>query len=190
MWCADKSRWRWLCWLHVWRTREGQTADREDNEVKCPWTRQPPHSHLPESWSLSLMRPAWTFHPWNPWYPLCLLRKCPLPTFLVAKVTWSEWVKSFSRVWLFVTLWTAAYQAPPTMGFSGQEYWSGLPFPSPGDLPNPGIKPRSPALKADALPSELWVCVSVPYVLVSCDCCNKLPQSGWLRTTEIILSQF
>ena len=47
-----------------------------------------------------------------------------------------------------------AYQAPPSMGFFRQEYWSGLPFPSPGDLPNPGIEPRSPALQADALPSE------------------------------------
>ena len=46
-----------------------------------------------------------------------------------------------------------AYQAPPSMGFSRQECWSGLPFPSPGDLPNPGIKPGSPTLQADALPS-------------------------------------
>ena len=52
------------------------------------------------------------------------------------------------------TLWTAAYQAPPSMGFSRKEYWSGLPFPSPGDLPNLGIEPGSPALQADALPSE------------------------------------
>ena len=50
--------------------------------------------------------------------------------------------------------WTVAYQAPPSMGFSRQEYWSGLPFPSPGDLPDPGIEPRSPALEADALTSE------------------------------------
>ena len=51
-------------------------------------------------------------------------------------------VKSFSRVQLFETTWTVAYQAPPSMGFSRQEYWSGLPFPSPEDLPDPGIKPR------------------------------------------------
>ena len=57
-------------------------------------------------------------------------------------------VKSLSYVQLF------AYQAPPSVGFSRQEYWSGLPFPTPGDLPNPGIEPRSPALQADALPSE------------------------------------
>ena len=49
-------------------------------------------------------------------------------------------VKSLSRVRLFATPWTVAYQAPTSMGFSRQEYWSGVPFPSPGDLPNPGIK--------------------------------------------------
>ena len=63
-------------------------------------------------------------------------------------------MKSLSRVQLFVTPWTVAYQAPRSMEFSRQEYWSGLPFPSPGDLPNPGIEPRSPALQTDALPSE------------------------------------
>ena len=66
---------------------------------------------------------------------------------------WSE-VKLLSRVWLFVTLWTVAHQAPQSMEFSRQEYWSGSPFPSPGDLPIPGIEPGSPALQADALPSE------------------------------------
>ena len=63
-------------------------------------------------------------------------------------------VKSLSPVRLFVTPWTVAYQAPPSMGFSRQECWSGLPFPSPGDLPDAGIEPRSPSLQADALTSE------------------------------------
>ena len=63
-------------------------------------------------------------------------------------------MKSLSRVRLFVTPWTVAYHASPSMGFSRQEYWSGLPFPSPGDLPNPGIEPGSPALEADTLTSE------------------------------------
>ena len=63
-------------------------------------------------------------------------------------------VKSLSRVQLFVTPWTVAHQAPLSMGFSRQEYCSGLPFPSPGDLPNLGIEPGSPALQADALTSE------------------------------------
>ena len=60
----------------------------------------------------------------------------------------------FSHVRIFATLWTIAHQAPLSMGFSRQEYWSGLPFPSPGELPDPGIEPRSPALQADALTSE------------------------------------
>ena len=63
-------------------------------------------------------------------------------------------VKLFSCVQLFATPWTVAHQAPPSMGFSRQEYWSGLPFPSLEDLPDSGIKPRSPALQADTLPSE------------------------------------
>ena len=50
------------------------------------------------------------------------------------------------------TPWTVACQAPLSMEFSRQEYWSGMPFPSPGDLPDPGIKPLSPALQADSLP--------------------------------------
>ena len=54
-------------------------------------------------------------------------------------------VKLLSCVQLFVTPWTVAYQVPPSMGFSRQECWSGLPFPFPGDLPNPGIEPGSPA---------------------------------------------
>ena len=60
-------------------------------------------------------------------------------------------VKRIRSVRLFVTAWTVAHQAPPSTGFSRQEYWSGLPFPSPRDLPNPGIEPRSPAFQADAL---------------------------------------
>ena len=59
-------------------------------------------------------------------------------------------MKSLSRVQLFETPWTVAYQAPLSMGFSRQECWSGLPFSSPRDLPDPGIKLRSPTLQADA----------------------------------------
>ena len=66
---------------------------------------------------------------------------------------WSE-VKSLSRVRLFATIWTAASEAPLSTGFSRQEYWSGLPFPIPGDLPNPGIEPGSPASQVDSLASE------------------------------------
>ena len=63
-------------------------------------------------------------------------------------------MKSLSCVQLFATPWTVAYQTALSMEFSRQEYWSGLPFPSPRDLPNPGIEPGSPALQADALTSE------------------------------------
>ena len=60
-------------------------------------------------------------------------------------------VKSLSRVRLFATPWTAAYHTSLSMGFSRQDYWNGLPFPSPEDLPDPGIEPGFPALQADAL---------------------------------------
>ena len=63
-------------------------------------------------------------------------------------------VKSLSRVRLFATPWTVAYQAPQSMEFSRQEYGSGLSFPSPGDLPNPGIEPGSPTFQGDGLTSE------------------------------------
>ena len=75
---------------------------------------------------------------------------CKWNAFLKA----SEWVKLLSHVQLFATPWTVAYQAPQSMEFSRQEYWSGLPLPSPGDLPDPGIVPGSPELQADTLPSE------------------------------------
>ena len=71
-----------------------------------------------------------------------------LPSELKAKV------KSLSPVQLFATPWTVACQALPCMGFSKQEYWSGLLFPSPGDLLDTGIEPGSPTLQADSLPSE------------------------------------
>ena len=65
----------------------------------------------------------------------------------------SVW-KSFSCVRLFVTPWTVAHKTPLSTDFSRKEYWSGLPFPSPGDLPESGVEPRSPTLQADSLPSE------------------------------------
>ena len=85
-----------------------------------------------------------------PWflYQMSFCHSIPTRTIIHLKV------KLLSCVRLFATLWTVAYQATPSIGFSRQEYWSGLPFPSPGDLSDSGIKPGSPALQADALPSE------------------------------------
>ena len=81
--------------------------------------------------------------------------------------------QSLSCVQLFMTPWPGAHQSPLSMGFSRQEYWSGLPLPSPGDLPNPGIKP--PTLQADSLPSE-------PPEKPRCNKAPKkprTPQLGW-----------
>ena len=83
-----------------------------------------------------LLRVLWTARRSN----LSILKESTLT------IHWKVKVKLLSCVRLFATPRTVAYQAPQSMGFSRQEYWSGLPFPSPGDLPNPGIEPRSPAL--------------------------------------------
>ena len=92
-------------------------------------------------------------------------------------VKWSE-VKLLSRIRLFATPWTVAYQASPSMGFSRKEYWSELPFPSPGDLPDPGIEPGSPTFQTDPLTSEppgkpydwllCWSSVQFSSVTLSC----------------------
>ena len=66
-------------------------------------------------------------------------------------------VKSLSRVWLFATPWTVAYHTPPSMGFSRQEYWTGLPFPSPEDLPDPGIEPGSSTQYCKAIILQLKI---------------------------------
>ena len=62
--------------------------------------------------------------------------------------------RAMNNVQLFATPWTVAYQAPPSMGFSREVCWSGLPFPSPGNLPNPVIKPKSPVLAGRFLMTE------------------------------------
>ena len=89
---------------------------------------------------------------WSPCCPRKSINVVPQKGRCFTNLKWK--VRSLSRVRLFVTPWTVAYQAPLSMGFSSQECWSGLPFPSPEDLPDPGIEPRSPTLQADALPSE------------------------------------
>ena len=76
--------------------------------------------------------------------------------FAISKLTYIKWklVKSFSHIQLFATPWTVVCQAHPSVGFSRQEYWSGLPFHSPGDLPDPEIEPEFPTLQVDSLPSD------------------------------------
>ena len=87
-----------------------------------------------------------------PFAATCMDLEIIIPSEVSPKVKMK--VKSLSRVRLFGTLWTVAHQAPLSMGFSRQEYWSGLPLPFPGDLHDPGIELRSPALQVDALTSE------------------------------------
>ena len=95
-----------------------------------------------------------------------------------------------------MTTWTAAYQAPPSVGFSRQEYWSGLPFPSPGDLSNTGIELRSPELQADALPSEppgkpvnqipYDYTVEVRNRFKGLDLIERVPDELWMEVPDII----
>ena len=84
----------------------------------------------------------------RPWGTYTVAR--PFTHITLCKVKW----KLLSHVRLFATPWTVAHQAPLSMGFSRQKYWSGVPFPSPGILPDPGITPGSPALQVDSSPSE------------------------------------
>ena len=106
-------------------------------------------------------------------------------TFQILKQTWWWWF-SHQVVLTLATPWTIACQAPQSMGFSRQEYWSGLPFPSPGDLPNPGIEPRSLALQADSLPAEpagkpryVMTMIEVNQVISLCQSWEPVSSSKW-----------
>ena len=98
-------------------------------------------------------------------------------------------MKSLSRVRLFATQWTVAHQAPPSVGFSRQACWSRLPFPSPGDLPDPGIKPGSPTLWTDALPSEppgkSYYTVEVTDRLKRLNLIDRVPEELWMEVHNI-----
>ena len=131
-----------ICWWTFGCFQSGSVMYK-DNFLTTPWsvwelsswTRDQAHTPALEAWSLT----HWT-------------------TRESEKVK----VKSFSHVQLFGTPWTITYQAPQSVGFSRPEYWSGMPFPSPGDLPDQGIEPGSPTLQADSLPSEPPnVCMSI-----------------------------
>ena len=87
--------------------------------------------------------------------------------YILVNIALKVKVKLLSRVRLFAAPWTVAYQVPPSMGFSRQEYWSGLPFPSTEDLPEPWIKPGVPTMYADALPSEPPGKIYLNYILYS-----------------------
>ena len=82
------------------------------------------------------------------------IKRTKLVDLTLSIIYFKEKVKSLSCIRLFATLWTVARQASPSMGFCQQEYWSGLPFPSPGDLSDPAVEPASPALQAGTLLSE------------------------------------
>ena len=97
-------------------------------------------------------------------------------------------VKSLSCVRLLATPWTVDLQAPPSMGFSRQEYWSGLPFPSPGYLPDPGIEPSFPALQADALPSEPPGKTSTPKKGNAKECSNYQTTALISHTSKVMLN--
>ena len=138
------------------------------------WTTANPH--LPGGTPVPLGRPLGLWVQLSLWpspTPMCTCSQSPLLLKLDESQLWKRLLsiqilfrcriyqayvkvkmKLLSRVRLFATPWTVAYQASLSMGFSRQGYWSGLLFPSPGDLPDPGIEPRFPALQADALPSE------------------------------------
>ena len=99
------------------------------------------------------LQACWTSLPANRTSKLVFLTD--FQTTLLPISVWTESESEVARSCpTLATPWTVAYQAPQSMEFSRQEYWSGLPFPSPGDLPNPGIKPGSSTLQGDALPSE------------------------------------
>ena len=141
---------------------------------------------------ISALKSIWLVLVIQSWPTLCDPVNCSLPGACVHGILQArtlEWVaisfsnawkwkvkaKSLSCVWLLVTSWTAAYQAPPSMGFSRQEYWSGVPFPFLGHLPNPGMEPRSSALQADSLPSEpsslksIWLTITLlVYLFIVC----------------------
>ena len=106
----------------------------------------------------------------------------------LAKPQWYQWTvrttlwlcacvpSSFSRVWLFATPWSVAHQAALSMGFPRWEYWSGLPCPPPGDLPDPGIEPLSPALQVDSFPLSHWEPAMATFISISQ--MRKLRQEG------------
>ena len=129
----------WFIWWPYWGLLPGMVMDRE------AW-RAAIHEVAKSRTRLS----NWTELNWLPGKATSQI----VPWNCSKEIRVKMKVKSLSPVRLLVTPLTVVYQAPLSMGFSRQEYWSGLPFPSPGDLPDPGVKPVSPTLQADALLPE------------------------------------
>ena len=159
----------WKDWCWSWNSNTLATWCRELTRLKRPWCWERLRAGGEgddRGWDDWMASPTWVYsRSW--WWTgrpgvLQFMGLQRIRHDWVTELNWTELtesrqcdiVKSLSRVRLFATPWSIAHQAPLSMGFSGQEYWSWLPFPSPGDLPNPGIKPRSPTLQADALTSE------------------------------------
>ena len=137
-WCHERHNWSQIPQVHTglswgcWRPREMVLRSTLPSRGDCkPWDEVP-------LWWLQMF---YLCHPWGNWGRL--RKRGPQKN-----ESESEVVQSCPTLW-------DPMDYSLSMGFSRQEYWSGLPFPSPGDLPNPGIKPRSPTLQADALTSEL-----------------------------------
>ena len=127
-----------LAWRIPWREEPGRLQSMGSQRVRHFWAT---------SLSLSQYIRNW----------ISTTKADSLPLHHVGSLRW-KWkkvkVKSVSHVQLCATPWTVAHQAPPSLGFSRQEHWSGLPFPSPGDFPNPGIKLMSPALAGGFFTTE------------------------------------
>ena len=148
---ASPTWWTWV-WLNSrswwWTGRPGLLQFMESQRVRhdwateLNWTQYSAWTSVDGTYWLLIIF-CWRRNPEQRWY------------YRGQANNESKWkCRSFSCVWLFVTPWTIAHQTPLSVEFSRQEYWSGLPFPSPEDLPHPGIEPRFPALQADYLPTE------------------------------------
>ena len=150
---------RVLILLAIPETYRGESNFGYVHHILCPWTQGLDLGLLSHGQVSSLKRssanPLLSPHtcPWllpvsSPWLAV--------PFYSVGSSSaYAVCTPSLNCVQLFVTLWSVAHQAPLSIGFFRQEYWSGLPFPPPGDLPDPGIKSESfvsPALQADSLP--------------------------------------
>ena len=151
---VDGAHESWREEVQVQEKQVPSSGTRRANTESCPDTHTHTHTHVhPGPCWLRENSTCYAGHfstgSWNPgsWHPAsCLLLKLYLKTGggLVAKMCPT-----------LVTPWTVAFQASLSMGFSRQEYWSWLPYPPPGDLPDPRIEPGSPAFQADSLPTEL-----------------------------------